>query len=210
VKPRGTTGEPSPHPARPKDETNGEGMDLLERVLERQNLIAALQRVERNRGKPGIDGLETKNLRSYLHEHWPTIREQLLSGTFQPMPVRRVEIPKPGGTGIRLLGIPTTTDRLIQQALLQVLTPIFDPGFSESSYGFRPGRRGHDAVRKMRRHAQEGYTWVVDLDLEKFFDRVNHDVLMARVARKVRDKRILRLIRLYLNAGTGSVATRTM
>ena len=201
MKPQGTTGGPSPHPARTKDETNGEGMDLLERVLDRQNLLAALQRVERNRGKPGIDGLETKDLRSYLREHWATIRKQLLSGTYRPMPVRRVEISKRGGTGIRLLGIPTTTDRLIQQALLQVLTPIFDPGFSESSYGFRPGRRGHDAVREMRRHAQEGYTWVVDLDLEKFFDRVNHDVLMARVARKVRDKRILRLIRLYLNAG---------
>lgn len=137
-------------------------MDLLERVLDRQNLLAALQRVERNRGKPGIDGLETKDLRSYLREHWATIRKQLLSGTYRPMPVRRVEISKRGGTGIRLLGIPTTTDRLIQQALLQVLTPIFDPGFSESSYGFRPGRRDHDAVREMRRHAQEGYTWVVD------------------------------------------------
>lgn len=201
VNPRGTVREPSPSPAQARNETCGEGTGLLERVLERENLIEALKRVEANGGKPGIDGMETKNLRSHLKEHWPTIREQLRNETYQPQPVRRVEIPKPNGQGVRLLGIPTVLDRFIQQALLQVLTLIFDPGFSESSYGFRPGRRGHDAVRKMRQYAQEGYTWVVDMDLEKFFDRVNHDILMARVARKVKDKRILRLIRRYLESG---------
>ena len=170
------------------------------KVLSRENLVAALRRVEANGGVAGIDGMETQELRSYLIAAWPTIREQLLTGTYQPAPVRRVEIPKPSG-GVRLLGIPTVRDRFIQQAMLQVLTEIFDPGFSDASYGFRPGRRGHDAVRKMREYVQAGYTWVVDLDLEKFFDRVNHDMLMARVYRKVRDKRILKLIRRYLEAG---------
>lgn len=201
MKPLGTEGEPSSPPAQTRNETCGEGTSLLEKVLERENLKEALKRVEANGGKPGIDGMETKNLRNHLKEHWATIREQLLSGRYQPQPVRRVEIPKPNGQGVRMLGIPTVLDRFIQQALLQVLTPIFDPGFSESSYGFRPRRRGHDAVRKMRQYVQEGYTWVVDIDLEQFFDRVNHDILMARVARKVRDKRILRLIRRYLEAG---------
>ena len=172
----------------------------MEKVLSRENLVAALRRVEANGGVAGIDGMETQELRSYLIDAWPIIREQLLTGTYQPAPVRRVEIPKPSG-GVRLLGIPTALDRFIQQAMLQVLTGIFDPGFSDASYGFRPGRRGHDAVRKMREYVQAGYTWVVDLDLEKFFDRVNHDMLMARVYRKVRDKRILKLIRRYLEAG---------
>lgn len=173
---------------------------LMERVVARGNMLAALKRVERNRGAPGVDGIPTERLRDQIRAEWPRIREELLTGTYQPKPVRRVEIPKPGG-GVRLLGIPTVMDRLIQQALLQVLTPIFDPTFSDQSYGFRPGRRGHDAVRRARQYVEEGYDWVVDIDLEKFFDRVNHDVLMARVARRVKDKRVLKLIRRYLEAG---------
>ncbi len=196
----GPTGEPSAPPARTKEEPCEVKVDLLEQVLDYQNIMTALKRVEENKGAPGIDGMKTKELRSYLAENWNELRSRLLEGTYEPQPVRRVEIPKPNG-GKRLLGIPTVTDRLIQQALLQVLTPIFDPGFSESSYGFRPGRRGHDAVRTARQHMQEGYTWVVDMDLESFFDRVNHDILMARVARKVQDRRVLKVIRAYLNAG---------
>jgi group II intron reverse transcriptase/maturase len=172
----------------------------MEQVVARENMLAALKRVERNGGAPGVDGIPTERLRDQIRAEWPRIREELLAGTYRPMPVRRVEIPKPGG-GKRLLGIPTAMDRLIQQALLQVLTPIFDPQFSEASYGFRPGRRAHDAVRKARQYVEEGYEWAVDLDIEKFFDRVNHDILMARVARKVTDKRVLILIRRYLTAG---------
>jgi len=172
----------------------------MEQVVARENMLAALKRVERNGGAPGVDGLPTERLRDQIRAEWPRIREELLTGTYRPMPVRRVEIPKPGG-GKRLLGIPTAMDRLIQQALLQVLTPIFDPQFSEASYGFRPGRRAHDAVKKARQYVEEGYEWAVDLDIEKFFDRVNHDILMARVARKVTDKRVLILIRRYLTAG---------
>jgi group II intron reverse transcriptase/maturase len=173
---------------------------LLERVLERGNMIQALDRVESNKGAPGVDGVAVKSLRTYVMEHWVGIRQQLLTGTYKPQPVRRVEIPKPGG-GKRGLGIPTVIDRLIQQALLQVLTPIFDPTFSEYSYGFRPGRKAHDAVLQAQIYIQAGYRWTVDMDLEKFFDRVNHDMLMSRVARKVKDKRVLKLIRAYLNAG---------
>ena len=173
---------------------------MLEKVLARENMLMALARVQKNGGAPGVDGVTAKSLRDYVKEHWVRIREELLAGTYRPKPVRRVEIPKPGG-GVRLLGIPTVVDRLIQQALLQVLTPIFDPAFSPQSYGFRPGRRAHDAVRMARRYVEEGYKVVVDMDLEKFFDRVNHDKLMARVARKVGDRRVLRLIRRYLESG---------
>lgn len=180
----------------------GEGAPMLtEEVCARQNLMAAHRRVVRNGGAPGIDGMTVEELMPYCREHWARIREELLSGTYKPQPVRRVEIPKPNGKGKPMLGIPTVLDRLIQQALLQVLTPIFDPTFSEDSYGFRPGRSAHDAVRRVREHMAAGYRWVVDLDIEQFFDRVNHDVLMARVARRVKDKRVLRLIRRYLQAG---------
>ena len=178
----------------------GSGGSLMEQVAARQNMLAALRRVERNGGAPGVDGVTVKDLRDLLRRRWEQTREELLRGTYKPQPVRRVEIPKPSG-GVRMLGIPTVLDRLIQQALLQVLTPIFDPGFSEASYGFRPGRKAHDAVKKAREYVEEGYRWVVDIDLEKFFDRVNHDKLMARVARKVTDRRVLRVIRAYLEAG---------
>lgn len=198
---RGTYGAPSCPTARTEGQTCGsEDGSLLEKVLERGNMIQALRRVESNKGAAGIDGMEIKALRPYLKERWPEIKEQILKGTYKPCPVRRVEIPKPEG-GVRMLGIPTVLDRLIQQALLQVLTPIFDPGFSEHSYGFRPKRSAHQAVKQARGYISEGNRYVVDMDLEKFFDRVNHDVLMARVARKVKDKRVLSLIRKYLEAG---------
>lgn len=173
---------------------------LMAQAVARENMLAALKRVERNGGAPGVDGVPSDALRDQIRAEWNRIRDELLRGTYQPQPVRRVEIPKPGG-GIRMLGIPTVMDRLIQQALMQVLTPLFDPSFSNASYGFRPGKRGHDAVRKARQYVEEGYDWVVDMDLEKFFDRVNHDILMARVARRVADKSVLRLIRRYLEAG---------
>jgi RNA-directed DNA polymerase len=181
--------------ARPKAE------GLLEEVLRRENLMEALKRVRSNRGAPGVDGMTVEALSPYLKEHWPRIREELLGETYIPQSIRRVEIPKPDGKGVRLLGIPTVLDRLIQQSILQVITPIFDPHFSDSSYGFRPGRGCHDAVVAARSHVEAGYRFVVDMDLEKFFDRVNHDVLMARVARRIGDKRLLRLIRRYLTAG---------
>ncbi len=177
----------------------GEGT-LVERALERGNMLHALRRVERNAGAPGVDGMTVAELRPFLHTHWVRIREGLIQGRYQPQPVRGVDIPKPGG-GVRHLGIPTVLDRLIQQALLQVLTPIFDPHFSAHSYGYRPGRRAHDAVRQARDYVREGYRWVVDLDLDRCFDRVNHDMVMARVARRVQDKRVLKLLRAYLEAG---------
>ena len=174
--------------------------DLMDQVVSRQNMREALQRVKRNNGAAGIDKVTAKALTDHLMERWRDIRASLLEGTYQPQPVRRVEIPKPTG-GTRSLGIPTAVDRLIQQAMLQVLTPLFDPHFSPASYGFRPSRQGHDAVRQAREYARNGHSWVVDIDLEKFFDRVNHDMLMARVARKVSDKRVLRLIRRFLESG---------
>ena len=185
---------------------------LMEAVVERENTVKALRQVEANKGSAGVDGLSVQALRACLREHWPRIKEELLEGRYQPQPVRKVEIPKPGGKGMRQLGIPTVMDRLIQQALNQVMQPIFDPDFSESSYGFRPGRSAHQAVLKARGYAAAGRRWVVDMDLEKFFDRVNHDILMARLARKIADKRVLKLIRRYLQAGLmvgGVVSPRT-
>jgi RNA-directed DNA polymerase len=174
---------------------------LMEEVLGRENLMAAHARVVKNGGAPGVDGMNIEELWGHCQKHWARIREELLGGTYVPQPIRRVEIPKPDGKGMRTLGIPTVLDRMIQQALLQVLTPIFDPTFSDGSFGFRPGRSTHGAIVRAREHIAAGYGWVVDLDLEKFFDRVNHDVLMARVARRVKDKRVLLLIRRSLQAG---------
>jgi RNA-directed DNA polymerase len=188
-----------------------EASKLMEEVLRRENLIAAYARVVANGGAPGVDGMTVAMLKAHCREHWPRIRKELLSGTYQPQPVRRVEIPKPGG-GVRMLGIPTVLDRMIQQALQQALTPIFDPTFSAESFGFRPGRSAHQAVERAREHIAAGHRWVVDLDLAKFFDTVNHDVLMHRVALRVRDKRVLQLIGRYLRAGMlegGLVSPRT-
>ena len=179
VNPPGTAGGPSPSPAQNGTSLRGsQSNGLMEQVVARENMLAALKRVKENKGAPGIDGVTVDQLEDLIRARWPQIKEQLLAGTYKPQPIRRVEIPKPDG-GVRVLGIPTVMDRLLQQALLQVLTPIFDPAFSEASYGFRPGKRGHDAVRRVRRYVEEGYEWVVDLDIEKFFDRVNHDILMA-------------------------------
>jgi RNA-directed DNA polymerase len=163
-------------------------------------MAAAWKRVKANKGSAGVDGLSIEQMPQYLKTHWPQIRSELLNGTYRPLAVRRVEIPKPTG-GMRELGIPTVLDRLIQQALLQILQPLIDPTFSEFSYGFRPGRSAHDAVRKAQQYAQEGYRVVVEVDLEKFFDRVNHDILMDRLAKRIADKVVLRLIRHYLEAG---------
>jgi RNA-directed DNA polymerase len=174
---------------------------LIDQVVSRENLIRAYERVVRNKGAAGVDGLTVDDLMPYCREHWSRTREELLNGTYQPQPVRKVEIPKPGGKGMRTLGIPTVLDRLIQQALLQVLQPIFDPTFSDASFGFRPGRSTHQAVQRARDHIAAGYRWTVDMDLERFFDRVNHDVLMSRVARRVKDKKVLLLIRRFLQAG---------
>jgi len=181
----------------------------MEAVVARENLLNAYSQVMGNKGAAGVDEMPVEQLKPYLQEHWAQIKENLLNGTYQPQAVRCVEIPKPGG-GVRQLGIPTVLDRLIQQALHQVLSPLFEPGFSESSYGFRPGRSAQQAVEQARAYVAEGRRWIVDLDLEKFFDRVNHDVLMSRLARQISDKRILGLIRRYLQAGmmTGGVVSQ--
>jgi RNA-directed DNA polymerase len=195
-------------------EHSGTGTEnLMEAVVERENMLNAFRRVVGNKGAAGMDAMGVDELKPYLQTHWERIKEQLLEGSYQPQPVRRVEIPKPGGKGMRKLGIPTVVDRLIQQALHQVLNPLFDPDFSVNSYGFRPRRSAHQALCQAREHVAGGRRWVVDLDLEKFFDRVHHDVLMNRVARKVGDKRVLCVIRRYLQAGImegGLVSQPTM
>src|SRR4051794_23967163 len=188
-----------PAMAKPAPESPAVTEQLMEVVCDGENLRSAWRRVRRNQGGPGVDGMSIDDAKDYLREHWPGIRSQLLDGTYQPQPVKRVEIPKPDG-GIRKLGVPCVVDRLIQQAVLQVLQERWDPTFSEHSYGFRPGRSAHQAVAQAQRYVAEGYN-VVDLDLEKFFDRVNHDCLMARVAVRISDKRVLKLIRAFLKAG---------
>jgi len=185
--------------ARQAPDDSGSG-GLLAQALRRENLVLAWKRVKANAGSAGIDGLTVGQTMEHLKVHWPRIKEQLLGGRYRPQPVRRVHIAKIGG-GMRELGIPTVTDRLIQQALLQVLQPLIDPSFSEHSYGFRPGRRAHDAVCRAQQYVQAGYRTVVDVDLEKFFDRVNHDVLMDRLSKRIADQSVLRLIRRYLQAG---------
>jgi RNA-directed DNA polymerase len=174
--------------------------DLMEQVVSRENATAAWLAVKRNGGAPGIDGMTTGQLREHVRAHWESIRAKLLAGTYVPSPVRRVEIPKPNG-GVRLLGIPTVLDRWIQQMLLQELQAIFEPTFSAQSFGFRPGKSAHDAVRAAQSYVQAGKDWVVDMDITKFFDRVNHDILMNRIGQTIRDKRVLRLIGKYLRAG---------
>jgi RNA-directed DNA polymerase len=174
---------------------------LMEEVCERENCQQALRRVKANKGSPGVDGMTVRGLPDHLKQHWPAIREQLLSGTYRPQPVKRVEIDKPDGGGVRKLGVPTVLDRFIQQAVLQVLQRRWDRTFSDHSYGFRPGRSAHQAVERAQQYVTEGYRWVVDLDLEKFFDRVGHDKLMAKIAARVSDRRMLKLIRAFLTAG---------
>ncbi|MHB1124931.1 MAG: group II intron reverse transcriptase/maturase [Ramlibacter sp.] len=184
---------------------------LMEQVVERGNMWAAYERVLRNKGAPGADGMRVEDLKAWLQAHWPAVKAALVAGSYLPREVRAVDIPKPQG-GVRTLGVPSVVDRLVQQALLQVLQPIFEPVFSDSSYGFRPGRNAGQAVRAARDHVRSGRHWVVDMDLAKFFDRVNHDLLMARVARQVTDPRVLKLIRRFLEAGLmrdGVVQPRT-
>ena len=188
-------------PAQDKAESNDtDKLELFEQILERGNLFRALDRVKKNKGAPGIDQIAIDQLPDFLKENWLAIKERLLSGTYQPLPVKQVEIPKATG-GVRKLGIPTVVDRLIQQAISQILTPIFDPTFSDHSYGFRPGRSAQQAVKQAKEYLIQGYSIVVDTDLENFFNSVNHDILMSKIARRIQDKRVLRLIRAYLNAG---------
>src|SRR6202012_291630 len=189
-----------PPVAKPIPESPACEGQFMEEVCARGNLVKAWKRVRSNKGSPGVDGMTIEDAKAYLREHWPTIRSQLLDGNYRPQPVKRVEIPKPDG-GIRKLGVPCVVDRLIQQAVLQVLQERWDPTFSEHSFGFRPGRSAHQAVAQAQRYVADGYNVVVDLDLERFFDRVNHDILMSRVAARIPDKRVLKLIRAFLNAG---------
>lgn len=184
------------------DHFRSETTQLMDAVVERENMIEALRRVERNKGSAGVDKMPVSDLRPFLQEHWSRIKKELLSGSYRPSAVREVMIPKPGGRGVRKLGIPTVVDRLIQQAMHQVLSPVFDPFFSNHSYGFRPGRSAHQAVLQAQQYVSGGRRWVVDMDLEKFFDNVNHDLLLSRVSRRVGDRRVLAVIRRYLQAGT--------
>lgn len=184
-----------------EDTADPEGASLIEKMLRRENMQAAYERVVGNAGAPGVDGMTVAELGGWCRMHWPRIREEIQQGTYQPQPVRRVEIPKATGEGVRILGIPTALDRMLQQAIAQILNPIFDPTFSDASYGFRPRRSAHGAVKRAQDHVRDGYDWVVDLDLERFFDTVNHDVLMSRVASRVHDKKLLLLIRRFLQAG---------
>ena len=201
MEPRGNVKALSKSPAseRRRNGNQREG-ELLERIVSRDNLNLAYQKVKANKGSHGVDGMTVDELLSHLKQHGDELRQSILKGEYEPQPVRRVEIPKPDG-GVRLLGIPTVVDRVIQQAIAQELTQIFDPGFSENSYGFRPGKSAHQAVIAARRHIEQGYSWTVDIDLEKFFDKVNHKKLMSLVARKVKDERVLRLISRYLESG---------
>jgi len=184
----------------------------MEEVVCKENMLVAYHRVVSNQGSSGVDGMSVKELAPYIRKEWDSLCESLLEDRYQPSPALKVEIPKPGGKGMRMLGIPTVVDRMIQQALMQVMQPYFEGTFSESSYGFRPGRSAHQAVTQARDHVRSGYRWVVDMDLEKFFDRVNHDILMSRLSRHIEDKRILHLIRRYLQSGmmeAGLVSART-
>jgi RNA-directed DNA polymerase len=206
------TTAPGAEPGTAADEqTKAEGPRQMEAVVERANLWRAYERVVQNKGAAGVDGLTVTEFKAWLQQHWPSVKAALLAGDYVPAAIRKVEIPKPNG-GVRTLGIPTVLDRLVQQALLQILQPQFEPAFSEHSYGFRPGRNAWQAVRRAQSYLKEGRRWVVDLDLEKFFDRVNHDILMSRIARRIKDERVLKLIRRYLEAGmmsAGMVSART-
>jgi RNA-directed DNA polymerase len=198
--PKGLQGGTEPSRGKRGTESPAIAEQLMEEVCERENCKRALKRIKGNKGSAGVDGMTVQQLPDYLRQHWPGIREQLLSGTYKPQPVKRVEIAKPDG-GVRKLGIPTVLDRFIQQAVMQVLQGRWDWTFSNHSYGFRPGRSAHQAVEQAQQYIAEGYRWVVDLDLEKFFDRVNHDKLMAKIAERVSDQRLLKLIRVFLRAG---------
>ena len=200
MKPGDARSEHSRSPAPRDTAAHPAEASLWEQLLSRENLAEALRRVEQKAGAPGIDGMSTKELRPWLKDHWPRVRSQLDAGTYRPQPVRRVMIPKPSG-GLRKLGVPAVVDRLICQAIAQVLTPVFEPHFHPHSFGFRPGRSQHHAVERARQFISDDAAWCVDFDLESFFDRVQHDALMARVARRVHDKQVLRLIRRYLEAG---------